>query len=87
MSALISNCGRTGSQLAADVAQPWRPGPLRRYSASDRLRPTYRQCGESSSLVAMASVTPTDEKESWISSVPPSTTLAPHRTMSSLAGL
>ncbi len=34
----------------------------------------------------MASVTPTDENASWMSSVPPSATRAPQSRMSSRAG-
>ena len=57
-----------------------------RYSANERDRPTYRNRRPHNSSRPIASVTPTDENESWISIVPPTSTRAPQSRMSDRAG-
>ena len=88
MSTLRANHGSWASWRPMLAARPAAPrGGSARYSASDRLRPTYRHRPENVSLARIASVTPIDENESWISMVPPWRTRAPHEAMSSPAGL
>ena len=61
-------------ELGGGIAQP---GPTTgtarsaRYSASERARPTYRKRRPNTSSRMIAAVTPTDEKASWTSIVPP----------------